>query len=419
VRATVEPAELHSARVAVDAQGNALVGGTFQGTLRLGGVTLESAGGKDVFVAMLSPSGAVLWSQRFGDAQDQHLAALAVDPAGNALVTGNFSGAMPIGGATLSAANLAIFVAKLDRSGNAVWSKAIEGEDSIQTAAAIAADRAGNVLLAGNLEGTVDLGGMTLSHGGVNPFVVKFDPEGSPIWTKSFGCSVDQWITAIDVDPSGAVLVAGNAKYTCVDGVTYGTGLGFQNILLAAIEPDGALRWAQIIGNRSDPYDSALTDMAVDRSGAMVVTVHLPGPVDFGGLAVEAPLGDTTWYAVTIDRQGRGRWATQLGFDATAVAMMPSGDALVVGRAWEEVSGVLEADLALARLGSGGALRWMYRASLPGDQHAIDVATQGRNRALVLGAGEDSLGLGCEPAAGGGGPAVFLTAAEVGDRCAE
>jgi hypothetical protein len=74
----------------------------------------------------LAPSckGTPLWSKRAGDANEQNAWGVAVDKSGNVLVTGNFTGAMDLGGCPLSkAGGSGLFVAKLDPSGACLWSK--------------------------------------------------------------------------------------------------------------------------------------------------------------------------------------------------------------------------------------------------------------------------------------------------------
>ena len=68
--------------VATDATGNIVVVGSFRTSTNLGGANLNSAGGLDVFVAKYSPSGAHLWSKRFGGNGDD--SALSVTLASTA-----------------------------------------------------------------------------------------------------------------------------------------------------------------------------------------------------------------------------------------------------------------------------------------------------------------------------------------------
>ncbi|MBI4705509.1 MAG: hypothetical protein HY744_30820 [Deltaproteobacteria bacterium] len=113
--------------VAVDGSGSALVTGSFDGTVDFGGGPLTSAGGYDIFVAKLDNAGGHLWSKSFGDASGQGGWAIAADGSGNVLVTGGFAGAVDFGGGPLTSAGGGdIFVAKLDPSGNPVWQPRVE-----------------------------------------------------------------------------------------------------------------------------------------------------------------------------------------------------------------------------------------------------------------------------------------------------
>ncbi len=98
--------------IAVDGARNVLVTGFFRGTVDFGGGALTSAGW-DIFVAKYDAAGAHLWSQRFGDTDLDGGGAIAVDGAGDVLVTGRFRGRVDFGGGPLtSAGSRDIFVAK-------------------------------------------------------------------------------------------------------------------------------------------------------------------------------------------------------------------------------------------------------------------------------------------------------------------
>jgi hypothetical protein len=65
-----------------DASGNVLLAGTFSGTLLLGGFSLVSAGGDDVFIAKWSPaSNTYAWAQRLGGTGDEANPSLVVSGA--------------------------------------------------------------------------------------------------------------------------------------------------------------------------------------------------------------------------------------------------------------------------------------------------------------------------------------------------
>ncbi|MBI4704120.1 MAG: SBBP repeat-containing protein, partial [Deltaproteobacteria bacterium] len=169
--------------VAVDGAGNALVTGYFWNTVDFGGGLLASAGSYDIFVAKFDPQGKHLWSKRFGEADHQYVNYIAADSSGNVLVTGYFAGTVDFGGGPLkSAGGHDIFVAKFDPQGNHLWSKRF-GDASAQSGLGITADGAGNALVTGPFEGTVDFGGGVLASAGARDiFVAKFDPQGNHLW---------------------------------------------------------------------------------------------------------------------------------------------------------------------------------------------------------------------------------------------
>ncbi len=160
----------------MDASGNVLVTGHFDGKMSLGDMPLVSAGGFDLFVAKFDPSGAHMWSKSFGDGGFQEGRSLVVDAPGSVLVTGRFNGVMNLGsGQLVSAGGYDLFVAKLDPSGGPLWSKSF-GDVSLQEGHGIAVDASGNVLTTGRFSGTMDFGLGPLTSAGFDLFVAKLTP---------------------------------------------------------------------------------------------------------------------------------------------------------------------------------------------------------------------------------------------------
>ncbi len=140
--------------IAVDSAGNVLVTGdtgfSFGGWAS-GGFDTSLNGGADAFVAKLSPAGAHLWSTYLGGSSQDYGYGIAVDSAGNVLVTGlTFSSGWASGGFDTShnGGTYDAFVAKLSPSGAHLWSTYLGGND-LDQGRGIAADSAGNVLVTG------------------------------------------------------------------------------------------------------------------------------------------------------------------------------------------------------------------------------------------------------------------------------
>jgi hypothetical protein len=224
--------------VAADAQGNVLVTGDFAGSVDFGGGVLTSAGGADVFIAKYDPTGKHLWSKRFGDADHQGGTGVAVDGLGNVLVTGSLAGAADFGGGALtSAGSVDLFVAKLDPTGKHLWSKRF-GDASDQYGFGIAVDAAGNALVTGAFSGAVDLGGGALTSAGIADILVaSYDPAGNHLWSKRFGDASNQRGNAVAAGGAGSVLVTGSLRGTADFGDGALTSAGGEDAFLAKLVP--------------------------------------------------------------------------------------------------------------------------------------------------------------------------------------
>jgi hypothetical protein len=206
----------HAFGLGLDATGNVLLAGRLTGSMTFGGPVLTSAGSGDVFVAKLDPAGAHIYSKRFGDGVEQSAQSLAVDGAGNMIVVGLAAGTLDLGGGPLSAMGTQdIFVGKLDPSGAHVWSKRFGSAGSTCTIADVAVDGAGSLVITGEFFGSLNLGGGPLP-GTSAMFVGKLDPSGTHVWSKSFGNSSAPNPRSVAAE-SGGGSVIGGAFGTTID----------------------------------------------------------------------------------------------------------------------------------------------------------------------------------------------------------
>jgi len=153
------------------------------------------------------------WSQSFGSLSYDEGYDVAVGPSGNILITGAFTDSTDFGGGVVIGAGFRdIYVAKYDPDGNHLWSRAF-GNNNSQHGESIAADGSHNVLVAGDFLGSVNFGGGTLtSVGGWDMFLAKLDPSGNHIWSQRFGSTVSSnadGARAVVVDESNNVYLAG------------------------------------------------------------------------------------------------------------------------------------------------------------------------------------------------------------------
>src|SRR5882672_6822469 len=135
--------------VAVDAAGNVLVTGYFTGTSSIGTTNLVSSGLGDIFLAKYDPAGTFLWARQAGGSGDDYGLAVATDPSGNVYLAGAFQNTATFSTTSLtSSRSNDVFIAKYGAAGNLVWARRAGGNGD-EEANAIAVDRAGNVYITG------------------------------------------------------------------------------------------------------------------------------------------------------------------------------------------------------------------------------------------------------------------------------
>src|SRR5262249_53853511 len=156
--------------------GDALITGSFEGSVDFGGGPLSSVGLADIYVAKFSgANGSHVWSRRGGGASTDGAYGIAVDTAGNAVIAGYFFGSSDFGtGSLTSAGGYDVFLAKYAGTGTPLWSVRYGGT-STEIPRAIAVDTAGDVVVSGYFAGVTNLGSGSLTSAGSNDiFLAKY-----------------------------------------------------------------------------------------------------------------------------------------------------------------------------------------------------------------------------------------------------
>jgi len=166
---------------------------------------LHSAGWGDVLLAQLDADGNHLWSRRAGDPGHQEIRAIAAAPDGGLVIAGGLEGSLDLGaGLLVSAGSRDAFVASLDPDGDATWSHRY-GEKDMESSLAVDIDQDGGVLLMGNYYGsTIDLGGGPLDPG-ASLFFAELGADGSHAWSTA----LSELVHTFDRGADGTLVVGG------------------------------------------------------------------------------------------------------------------------------------------------------------------------------------------------------------------
>ncbi|HLU67050.1 MAG TPA: SBBP repeat-containing protein [Kofleriaceae bacterium] len=291
--------------VAVDPRGNAVVTGWFATSLELGDGALKSAGSDDLFVAAIDPQGRRVWAHRFGGPDSDGGDGVAVDASGNIAVIGSYRSEIDVGKqGFVAGGSTDVLLIVLDARGELKWARTF-GSIGPDEGRAVGFDQSGNLYALVEFSRAVDFGGGPLTSAGNRDMaVVKLAPDGTHLWSRRFGSQLDELAVGLAVDPSGSVLLTGSFD----DVLDLGAGepmrtAGRSDVFVAKLGPDGATRWARQLGDTDEDIGADITSDA------------------FGNVYV------TGWYWKTL-RHGAEALTSAGKKDAFLIAMSPDGQPL-------------------------------------------------------------------------------------------
>lgn len=201
--------------IALDQAGDPYITGNFESPqVTFGAFSLANRGSSDIFVAKLTAAGAWQWVAQGGGRYSDYGRGIAVDPAGNAYVTGGAGGdALRFGSLASTKADNSndLFVAKVDAAGTWQW-VALGGSTGQDTGVGI-------VLQGSNLTVAGTLGGPTARFGALLPLavggdadvgVVRLGTDGQWQWALGTGGAGRDYAQGLAAGPQEEVRVVGS-----------------------------------------------------------------------------------------------------------------------------------------------------------------------------------------------------------------
>lgn len=355
--------------IAVGSDGDIWLAGTFLTPLEIGPSALTSAGGADVFIARLDPTGYPRWSAQLGGMGDEECKGIALDMDGNAIVAYQ----SPYGGNS-------VLLAKLGPNGEPLWQKEAlltldrSDREVVYTATS---DRIGGILIAGKLDGEV-MAGPSRLHGGVHIFLARVNGSGEAQWGTIVGPGPDATLIDLAVDGAGDALVgANNSNGKYID--------------LAKVDRSGSLFYQQRLRRRgSSDYSASLASIAMDPHGYMLISGA--GPVDFGDGSAASPTSGT-WIA-KVDSHGHRIWQENAEIGKMVVDV--HDDVLCAN------------SNSATKFDPSGALVWKWLPQITGDVRIGAVAVDSSERLIIAGSFRGSYDFGSGLQESGPRAALFI-----------
>lgn len=327
--------------VAVDASGNVFVSGFYTTSVNFGnGISLTSNGGQDAFLVKLDPNGNALWAKTGGSTGGSDRAnAVAVDGAGNAVITGQFSGEASFGALALNASDGTndAFIVKYASDGSEQWAKQGTG-DALDRGLAVVTDNAGAVYTTGQFSGDVSFDNSYTNTIQNAIFLIKYSASGTEEWFRWGGGSEES--IAYDIASDGnAVFLTGDFGATLNffgTGSTVSVTSGYANsVFLLSISGTGGFAWSASAGS-----ESSVSSRGIDfRSGNLAIAGYFGCTFDsfrdeYGESAFNS-LGSNDAFTAMYSSSGAFQWARNFGSttneQCNAVAILTDGIVALAG----------------------------------------------------------------------------------------
>jgi hypothetical protein len=396
--------------VAVDGDGDVYVTGGAYGAWNgpAGELPLHAfAGGGDIAVLKLSPSGEYQWHTFFGagGAAYDFAYSLAVDADGDVYVTGYAAGSWngPTGELPLHpfSGSYDLFVLKLDSEGAYQWHTFFGAGTYADYGRSIAVDGSGNAWVTGySYESWNGPAGELPLHawsGSYDLFVVALDADGGYVWHTFLGGASSDSANAITVH-GGNAYVAGYSydNWTGPAGqAPLHAWSGSYDLFVVALSAAGAYQWHTFYGSAAS-YEYG-NSVAVDGSGNVYVSGDSYGAWNgpTGQLPLHAKSGSTTYgdaHLLKLSSSGAYQWHTFHGGDGadsgSSVALDATGNPYLTGyssASWNGPVGQspLHAwsggyDLHVLSLTAAGAYQWhTFYGSAATYEYGASIAVDG------------------------------------------
>lgn len=366
--------------VTVDKSGNVYVSGTADGTW--GAPVRAYAAKNDAFVAKLDKTGNLLWSTFLGGAGIDNGSGIALDPDGGIYVAGTSDVAWGSPVMPIGGGTDA-FVAKLGKDGRLLWSTFVGGSGADQ-AGGIAVDEEGSAHLVGSSNAT-----WGTPEGeywaGSDAFAARLDASGTLVWSTFLGGNGEDYARGVIMGADGTLFAVGTSTNTW--GGTPVRGYVFNSDAWAAkVDAFGHLTWNSFLGGEG--YDTGY-GIAVDAAGFVYVTGS--SNANWGDPVIDLTVGYDA-FATKLDPDGNVVWDTFIGGEAKNfgrhIFIAESGYITVVGYGlgtWEKpISDIIGGyDLFICKLDNDGNFAWLTFVGGPGDDFA-EAAAVGPNNDLCL-----------------------------------
>ncbi|MEO0572165.1 MAG: Calx-beta domain-containing protein, partial [Bacteroidota bacterium] len=285
------------------------------------------------YILKLDTNGNFMWAKSFGNQTNPaHIATIDIDSNSNIICVGAFREEADFDPSESTIFNLSsngnedIYILKLDSDGEFIWAKSLVGSAANDNANTIKIDNDDNIVIGGEFLFTVDFNPDSLvsnthtSEGKHDYFLLKLDPDGNYIWSKTAGGSFSEQIKHITVDHNNKIYVSGYIEETA--DIAPGSQVfeleveGFYNVFIAKFEENGDFVWASNIDG-PNMVESNGSSVAIDQDNNVYFSGIFNKTVDIDptlGIDNRDAIGTNDYFVIRLSENLEFEWAQTYGF---------------------------------------------------------------------------------------------------------
>ncbi|QRR01164.1 T9SS type A sorting domain-containing protein [Dyadobacter sandarakinus] len=230
-----------------------------------------------------------------------------------------------------------------------------------------------------------------------NPWVIKFTPQGTRIWDKTFTANNGGYPYAGNIIPTsdGGYLFCTKGR-TSMAGDQVQPGKGQDDFWIVKLSADGSVLWDKLVGGPGNDFPYALLQTA---DGGFLVGGDSDS--DAGGDKTAVSIGGLDYWIVRLSPMGEVLWDASFGSSGTdnlkGLQQMQDGGYLLAGSSdgsgGGDKSGTKgQSDFWLLKITPEGALQWEKTIGGPQSDVLMHVTTAGDGNFLLVGASDSNAG---------------------------
>jgi hypothetical protein len=279
----------------------------------------------DAFLTKLNPDGSYAFTRTWGAEGRDRANGVREAADGSIFVGGQFENTVDFDPGSgnddhASAGEIDLFLVKLDANGAFRWARTWGGPATEYNAGRLGVDDTGAVVVTGSFEDTADFDSgpgvdPRTATGGDDIFVIKFLPDGTRDWARTFGGDSGELAADIATTHQGSVAVTGlfygKANFDPTGGTDEHVPGGLYDTFVTRLNADGSYAWTRTFTSSSGSIGTSWSAVSFDADDNVIVGGSWAGTADFdpGPGTFLRTSNDYDIFAVQLRKDGGFGWA--------------------------------------------------------------------------------------------------------------